>query len=489
MRIMAGLGTGANYGVHADNATNMARAITERILYVNSGEGLRKPPQPVERAFYRLHALRNRLVKRMPPTPVVPLEEYPLLYHGRKRAIYQRAVDSLTQRELTIADSYVSTFLKAEKVNFSAKVDPAPRAIQPRSSRYTAKVGVYLKRFEKRVLAAFRREFRYPVILKGYNAQDVGHWMSQHWAAFDKPVAVGLDASRFDQHVSRAALEFEHSFYNMAFRSDELRKLLTWQLRNRGIARVPGWRFDYTVDGCRMSGDINTGLGNCIIMTCIVIGYCEYYGLKFRLANNGDDCVLFVEEGDLPWLRGLDSWFYSFGFSLTREAPVRTLEQVVFCQAQPVFTSTGWRMVRDPRTAMSKDCVSLVGWDTDADIRAWAAAISSCGLSLTRGVPVWEEWYRQLARLGEGADRVGVQERVNECGMYYMSYGVIGGEVSDEARVSFWRAFGITPDLQMSLEDWYRLPLDVAARTPMMFTDIISLDKYNNPLTVWLDKS
>lgn len=218
----------------------------------------------------------------------------------------------------------------------------------------------------------------------------------------------------------------------------------------------------------------------------MVIGYCEYKRIKFRLANNGDDCVVFLEERDLPKLRGIDSWMLSFGFTLTREDPVFELEKVVFCQAQPVFTSTGWRMVRDPRTAMSKDCVSLVGWDTRDDIRAWAAAIASCGLSLTRGVPVWEAWYRQLERFGAGADRVGVQERVNECGMYYMSRGVTGGEVSAEARVSFWRAFGLLPDLQIALEAWYATPLDVGSSIPMMFTDIISLDKSNNPLSAWL---
>lgn len=482
MRIMAGLGAGVNYGVHANNVTNLARGITERVLYVQSGEGLSKPPQPLVGVFRRLDNLRGRLVKRMPPTPIVPVDEYPLLYSGRKRAIYQRAVDSLQLRGVSKADSYVSTFLKAEKINFSAKVDPAPRVIQPRSPRYNVMVGRYLKLYEKQVFAGFQREFRYPVVLKGLNAQEVGGWMHNHWSAFDCPAAVGLDASRFDQHVSRAALEFEHSFYNAAFQSKELAGLLRWQLRNRGIARVPGWRLDYTTDGCRMSGDINTSLGNCIIMSCIVIGYCEQAGIKYRLANNGDDCVVFLERTDVPKLAGIDRWFLDFGFKLTREEPVYTLEQVVFCQAQPVFTSTGWRMVRDPRTAMSKDCVSLVGWSTEAEIRAWAKAIATCGLSLTRGVPVWEAWYTQLDRLGGAEVPMGVQERVNDCGMYYMSRGVVGGVVSDESRVSFWRAFGILPDTQVALEEYYYEHTVMMPCTPMRSDDILSLDLTTNPL-------
>lgn len=482
MRVMAGLGSGVNYGVHANNAANLARGITERVLYVIRDGRLSKPPQPKEGVFRRLYALRERLVRRMPPTPIVAVEDYPSLYAGRKRAVYQRAVDSLSQRGVSKADSYVSTFLKAEKINFTAKVDPAPRVIQPRSPRYNVMVGRYLKLFEKRVFAGFQREFRYPVVLKGMNAQDTGAWLHRHWTQFKRPCAVGLDASRFDQHVSRAALEFEHSFYNTAFGSDELRGLLRWQLRNRGIARVPGCRMDYQTDGCRMSGDINTSLGNCILMSCMVIAYCEQAGVKYRLANNGDDCVLFVEAADLGRLDGIDSWMLDFGFTLTREAPVYDLEAVEFCQAHPVYTSTGWRMVRDPRTAMSKDCVSLVGWATADEVRAWATAISKCGLSLTRGVPVWEAWYHALQRCGGGAESVGVSERVNECGMYYLSQGVVGGAVSSEARASFWRAFGITPDAQIALEELYGAYTCGTSVTPMMFDDIISLDKTTNPL-------
>lgn len=483
VRVLAGFGTGTRYSVHANNATNLARGITERVLYVLRGQGLDKPPQPKKGVFQRLSALRGRLIKRMPPTPIVPLSDYPALYSGRKRAIYQRAVDSLAQRGVSIVDSFVSTFLKAEKINFTAKVDPAPRVIQPRTPRYNAEVGCYLKLFEKRVFAGFEREFGYPVVLKGLNASQVAGWLRQHWDHFRQPVAVGLDASRFDQHVSVEALQFEHSFYNAAFGCPKLRRLLSWQLNNRGIARVPGWRFDYTTSGCRMSGDINTSLGNCIIMSCMVIGYCEHVGIDYRLANNGDDCVVVVERSDLARLDGIDAWMLDFGFTLTREAPVDVFERIEFCQAQPVYTGSGWRMVRNPFTAMSKDCVSLVSWEPEVSFRQWATAISQCGLSLTRGVPVWEAWYEQLARIGGGVAAEGVTERVNECGMYYMSRGVVACEVDDEARASFWRAFGITPDVQVALEAYYRQDCVVSPTTPMMLTDIYPLDLQNNPLT------
>jgi len=433
---MAGFGTGARFGVHTATLKNLSRGIVERVFYVQGSEGLTRAPQPVPLVFNRLSGVRTRLLRAVRSTPVVPRDEYPLLYVGRKRGIYERALVSLMFRPINARDAWVNTFVKAEKVNFSKKFDPAPRVIQPRSPRYNLEVGRYLKLFERELCHGFERVFGYPVVLKGMNADQVGTALSGHWGSFRKPVAVGLDASRFDQHVSFEALSWEHSVYNAVFRSPELARLLSWQLNNRGIARVEGHRVDYEIRGCRMSGDINTGMGNCLIMSCIVIAYMEYWGISFRLANNGDDCVVFCEAADLSRLDGLDDWFLEFGFTLTREEPVFVLEHVEFCQARPVQLSTGWRMVRDPRVAMSKDCVSLLGWDSEAAFCQWASAIGGCGLSLTRGVPVWEAWYQRLSDLGGSAVSDGAVERIWDSGLGYMAKGVAAGIMSTTARVS-----------------------------------------------------
>lgn len=489
MRYLAGFGAGVDYGVHVDNFKNMARGIAERVLYVVRDGRLSRAPQPLKGVFgLRLRSVRNRLLNVLTPTPVVERSDYAGLYNGRKRDIYNRAWESLKVRAVSPRDAYTSTFLKAEKINFTAKVDPAPRVIQPRSPRYNLEVGRYLKLFEKRLFAAFKRVFGYPVVLKGMNATETAGWLHTHWQHFRSPVAVGLDASRFDQHVSIDALKWEHSIYNGVFKSAELSRLLRWQLHNHGIARTEGVRIDYWVDGCRMSGDINTSLGNCLIMSSIVIAYCEHVGIDYRLANNGDDCVLIVEAGDLPRLSGIDKWFFEFGFTLTREPPVSVFERIEFCQAQPVYTASGWRMVRSPHKAMSKDCVSLLSWDTDVDFAYWAYAVGTCGASLTAGVPVWSHWYDRLLRLGVGAPG-GVMERFSETGLSYMSRGVVACEVVAEARLSFYRAFGITPDQQLALEADYGEPVTIASSTPMTFPDVKALDSEQNLLLSWQSAS
>lgn len=484
-RYLAGFGTGVSYGVHADNLKNMTRGIVERVLYVRRGGRLARPPQPKVGVFGRLGHIRERLLRKTPSTPVVDRDDFPLLYNGRKRVTYQNAVDSLKTRGLTVQDSYVDTFLKAEKINFTAKVDPAPRVIQPRNPRYNVEVGRYLKCFEKSLFEGFRRVFGYSVVVKGMNAEKQGALFAAHWARYHRPVAFGIDATRFDQHTSKAALEWEHSVYNGAFRSAELARLLKWQLVNRGIARTEQYRLDYTVEGCRMSGDMNTGMGNCLIMSSIMLSYIEDRGIDARLVNNGDDCVVVCESSDLDRFSGLSQWALDFGYQLVREEPVYDLEGIEFCQTRPIYTASGWRMVRDPRVAMSKDCVSLQGWDTEDAMLRWLGSVGACGLSLTRGVPVWEAWYGRLARLGR-VDGTGLSERVWDCGMGYLAKDVTPCEIVDEARLSFYRAFGITPDEQVSFEEDYSQPATLAPWQPMTPSHVSAYDRSENPLATWL---
>lgn len=80
------------------------------------------------------------------------------------------------------------------------------------------------------------------VVAKGLTIDETGKLMAEKWHKFSRPVGVGIDASRFDQHVSKQALEWEHSIYNAIFQSGELAAALKWQIHNVGFAR--------SKDGC-----------------------------------------------------------------------------------------------------------------------------------------------------------------------------------------------------------------------------------------------
>jgi hypothetical protein len=361
--------------------------------------------------------------------------------------VYERAAQSLAIRAIERKDSYVSTFVKAEKINFTTKGDPAPRVIQPRHPRYNVLVGRYLKQFEGRLCKGFKSLSGYKVITKGMNADDVAHTLRDNWEQYLDPVAVSIDASRFDQHVSRDALEWEHSIYNSVFKSPELKRLLRWQLENKGYARAGGSLLKYSVVGCRMSGDINTGMGNCLIMSSMLLNFFDTNTVDARLSNNGDDCVIICERTSLPKFGGLTQYCSDLGFKVVVDGATDVFVRILFCQTQPVLVGGAYRMVRQPNPCIAKDLTSLLPWDSEQSYCNWLATIGTCGATLASGVPVLEAFYAMLLR-SAGSGHV-VEE---ETGMSMMARGVCVAEVSDAGRFSFYQAFGITPDAQIAIE-------------------------------------
>jgi hypothetical protein len=367
--------------------------------------------------------------------------------------MYQNATDSLYLRPIRIQDSYLSSFVKAEKINFTAKPDPAPRIIQPRSPRYNVAVGIYIKPIEGVLYDSIARVFGSPTVMKGLNAEQVGQIVHNKWREFRQPVAIGLDASRFDQHCSLEILQWEHSVYQSFFpRSKELRRLLSWQLRNKGFANLPDGRIKYTTRGCRMSGDMNTGLGNCLIMCALIWSYFSKR-CRMELINNGDDCVVFLEQDDLHHMDNLPAWFHQMGYTMKVEPTVYDLEKVEFCQTQPVYDGNAYRMVRNPKVCLTKDLISVKNLETESAWKYQCQAISDCGMAAYGDMPIFCEFYKMLNQDHE----VSRSDHLST-GFEFLSSGLNNAnkEVTDEARFSFWKAFDITPDMQTDLEGLYR---------------------------------
>jgi len=364
----------------------------------------------------------------------------------------------LEERPLTEDDFGVKkAFVKAEKINFTAKPDPAPRVIQPRDPRYNVEVGVYLRPLEHSIYRAIAEVYGGPTVMKGYSAEGVAQQMRGMWEEFRCPVAVGLDASRFDQHVRPEMLRWEHSVYTGCFSKADagrLRWLLRGQIENRCYLQATDGRAKYRVSGSRMSGDMNTALGNCLIMCGLVWTLAQQRGIRVRLANNGDDCVVFLEQSDLAKFQsGLGDWFMQYGFKMKVEEPVGVFEQIEFCQAHPVWDGDLWVMVRNPRTTLSKDACCVVkdyGWGSAA--QKWLHAVGECGTAMTGGIPVVQEQYQAYIRHGRAHHRTIAS--VAETGMAMLSRGCarVYREPTEAARVSFYLAFGVMPSHQRDYE-------------------------------------
>lgn len=462
----SGIGVDVRYGVHAHNLVNARRAVAERVMLVPDGTGgLRAPPRPAsDKAFRDMvrpfeDALRERVVHDSSfPIPPLSYEQFVDSYHGAKKKRYHEAVQSLVRDPIIHRDAHVNSFVKVEKINFTAKPDPCPRLIQPRTFRFGAALGKHIKHIEKPLFKKIADIYGGNTVLKGLDCIGVAESLKQMWEEFDNPVAIGLDASRFDQHCSRAALSWEHTIWELLCTDkEEVRMLLAMQLRNVGRVYTEEGIIKYTTDGCRMSGDMNTSSGNCLLMCAMVYSYCKSIGLtKFRLANNGDDCVLIVERNRVKRLNTLQDWFTRAGYTMKVEDPVYEFEQIVFCQTQPVFDGVGYRMVRDPRVSMAKDLTSTLNCKERHVRERWMAAMRHGGNSLVVGVPVLGAFYNMYPDSGiRTSSRDTITANITESGMWRMipKLRQVERPICDSSRYSFWLAFGITPDNQLGLEE------------------------------------
>jgi hypothetical protein len=348
--------------------------------------------------------------------------------------------------------------VKAEKIDTTSKPDPAPRVIQPRKPEYNVELGVLLKPFEHRIYSAMADALgKSTIVAKGINALELGNLIASKWERFTDPVAIGLDASRFDQHVSLDALEFEHSLYlalcEPSYKS-KLNHLLKLQKFNRGMGMAKDGGFMYEVEGCRMSGDMNTALGNCILMCSMTVSLVRDLGLSsYDMINNGDDMVLFVERADAATvLKRIPQHYLDFGFTMKVEEPVSILEQVEFCQMRPVLTSQGYMMTRHYDVVLSKDLVTLLDIPNEKRFEQWMTAISQGGLGVASGVPILQKFYQQL----DFRRDVG---KIKSHGAFdHSSHGWSIGldsksrSITDESRVSFALAFGLSSYEQLVLE-------------------------------------
>jgi hypothetical protein len=436
-------------------------AVKERVLFVPNGDGtFSQPPPPLPGRYTLGMTDVMRLFKKHAQysTPMTA-QAFAESYQGRKKIIYLEAVKSLSIKPLDLrVDANVKAFLKFEKYNFKAGKRVVPRIISPRGPRFTLSMGRYIKPIEKKIYKIVNTKlFSSPSILKGMNQEQRGKVISDKWNAFRRPCAIGIDAKRFDQHVSKDALKFCHNVYQLFYPGyRELPKLLRKQLVNKCFVNMEDGELKYKTDGSRMSGDPDTSLGNCLISACILYNLIKLLGLKVEIINDGDDCVLFMEESDEAAVRAaIPDYFLAHGFNMEVEETVYELEHVVFCQSQPVFDGNKYIMVRDPRVSLGKDCVALKPLDNEKISKMWMSSIGQCGLAITSGLPIFTSFYTGFVRGSEGAKML--RDPVMDDWFYYTSKGMnrIETRVEESARYSFWLAFGIPPDSQIAIEEVY----------------------------------
>jgi len=449
-----GLGAKHNLGVYNNSVGAVERAFIERYFLCKYPSGFAPPVKPQLRKYNVLKDFRTRLLMHMPKLPVLTLTQTVNLFPANKRKVYERALNDIARQGFSDLDARLKSFVKFEKQD----ITKAPRIINPRSAKYNLMLARYLKHAEHKYYRAINRVFgghTRTTVFKGLDADQSAQVLRAKWDRFSEPVAIGLDATKFDMHVSYEALQFEHSVYlqsrYMCKNKKELSRLLQLQLENVGHARCDDGSVRFKMRGTRCSGDVNTSLGNCIIMCALIWQWSHENGVEVELANNGDDCVVIMERRDLErFQNSISTHMFSFGFHVQVEKPVYEFEEIEFCQTQCVKLETGWRSIRNFRTVFKKDTMCLRPIPNLNTLRKWMYSVGEGGLSCSRGVPILEAFYELYQRSGVPCSWK------NENPYRFASTSTKNAKITVEARASFYVAFGILPHEQRLVEKYLR---------------------------------
>lgn len=364
----------------------------------------------------------------------------------------------------------VATFVKDEKKEYKECI---PRGINPRDLVFNGFLGPYVSSVEKLIFAAFNSLFKrytgsdYPTVMKGLNALERATAIYGKVKERKKMAFRGFDISHFDKRQCLQCLDkLEHAVYRGMFKGDELKevtRLLRAQLRsNISSYTSDGYNIRTKTEGGRMSGDMNTSVGNVIVMCGLMLLYIiEYEPKQFSIIDDGDDAGTICEvETEHHW-DAFPAHMKRYGFKLVVEKAVYKLEHIVFCQSQPVMGSDGqYRMMRTIRTAMMKDACCMKSVVTQQEYDAWRLSVGTGGLALAGVYEVWDAYYRCFLRNpGKVSKRMLKKYATQflETGMGHLTKGLVHTKVdfTIESAISVYEASGLTPDEQDLMVQYY----------------------------------
>jgi hypothetical protein len=411
-------------------------------------------PEPTKSGLRKLEVETRILSRQLPRTPQMTYDAFVEHYTGMRRKRYRQAADSLILNSLDLSrESGIKAFVKAEKFG-PGKVNPDPRMIQARSPRYNTELGRYLKPMEHHLYRLTSERTGQPLLGKGLSMQDRGKVLHNIWSSFRKPVCVSLDGSRWDQHVHADVLRLEHDIYKRCNSDPMLADLLERQINNK-CATARGYR--YKCYGRRMSGDMNTALGNCVLMIAMCRAFIRQLGIVAEIFDDGDDVLLITERQHLPEIKRLAGpCFLEFGQEIKVENISFDIESIEWCQGHPVMGTDGqYQMVANWRKILSQSSAGIRYWHEDRTRYDMAFSVGQCLIAMYPGIPIISKYAERLCsrgKLNRDVFEIDWIHKVKAAGLS----GELGKlEVvppTPEVRRSFALAFGVDEVDQLQIE-------------------------------------
>lgn len=420
-------------------------------------------------------------------------------YESAKARKYEAASRSLDIDPVSRGDARARAFVKADKTDFSMKI-PDPRMILTRDPRYTLELASFLKPIEGAIyrvkMSSCRGLAPTRKIAKGRSGTERCRDIRAKWDQFTDPVAVAIDAARFDAHVSGGTLGIEHSVYRSVQPDPLLRLLLSWQFNTVGVT-AQGIRFGLGDKRC--TGDFNTGVGNSLLMALFCQVFIDDVKIRGDYYLDGDNSLLIFERTNLSIvLERLTPVFLEFGQEVTIDGVYEAFDDIMFCRQRMVEIAGVPKFVRYWTSVLQGFTVSHKHYREPKGGLKMLKLIVTGEAIMNKGVPIvgpimndllaqlkhiklprFEQASGSLTLLmlesGLGAKRI-VQSYQPEVG------------VTNQTRLAYASTFGISPEEQVRLEKAHRFNLDeitperlVVVDTPLALSEGAGWSYFSTP--------
>lgn len=386
--------------------------------------------------------------------PVSLLEAVSLLSKAKRRR-YLDAYDSLQVSPVSRKDARVEMFIKADKVDHCGLEAKKPRAIQGRNPRYNLELATHMKPIEHALMSwkGLRRGVvRTRVFAKGLDAKGRASLIIKKTRAFARPCVVSLDAHSMDASVLPVHLECNDACYLAMCPGSGFERLLSWRKVNIGRTSH-GIR--YSLRGNRMSGDLDTGIGNSLISYVYISAAMRYLGLrKWDILCDGDDVLLFM-DGRASMV-DLKAACLRYGFDVDGDVVEIKSEEdlchVEFCRSRIVWTPRGHTLCRNPARALA--CFGVSHRFASVPLAVYRRYLKGCAMCESHAswdLPLLGPWAWTAYTSLEGKPILD-DEDMWRGGVHLSDPRAVPSRVHPKTRRHFELAFGFSVEQQLEFE-------------------------------------
>lgn len=412
-----------------------------------------------------INGFRERLRVLYRELASYPIEEQSLeqvvdSFHGPKRAHYAKALEMYRLEGLGKMDFEISGKWGERNVK------PRPRALCIQRSMYIFQGVVLFLRTPILIESVKRRRLGHSMErMKGRVRFAGGHQLTKRARYIFAVMAMGyacwsIDLKSFDGSQDQLA-NIEREIFAEVFglNADE-RKVL----RAQNASTLHSTGLEIKMVGKRHSGTAGTSTANKGVMVAalaMALGPSDY-----KLYCDGDDTLVFVREEEAnrfksSWIRRLKE----LDLEVDEIGLFTKPEDVEFCRAKPIMCGFGPMLVKHPLDMLS-NVFNLVR--TGSELRDYLYSYGQ-GMRIFGGVPILDALPDIFPKSGHKL----------EIDIYSASYNPVRvSPVTEDARLSFEAAFGISSETQKQIEHLIR-------RMAGHYEEAVSLAATGEPVIVY----